>query len=139
MTASIFDDQLVEPNEQMLSAELGEANGYFNEICLFIRERYESFIAEWKYYGKSSGWVLKLLVKKRNVLFIIPCRGYFRVSFTFGDKAVHEIMEKELPGFNKQELLNAKKYAEGRTIQFEVKTEDECRNVLVLIAIKLDN
>ena len=46
-------------------------------------------------------------------------------------------MEYELPEFNKQELLDAKKYAEGRTIQFEVKGEQECISVLSLIRVKL--
>jgi hypothetical protein len=59
--------------------------------------------------------------KKRNVLFVVPCSGYFKIAFTFGDKEVYEVIRNELPDFIKQELFAAKKYSEGWTIQLEIK------------------
>lgn len=45
-------------------------------------------------------------------------------------------MDAGLPGFDKQELLNAVRYAEGRTIQPEVRTGSEFQNVPALLRIK---
>ena len=137
MTASIFDAETVQPDDEMLLGELGSAKSYLDQICAFIDKDYGEVSREWKCYNKKSGWILKIYSKKRNVLFVIPRRGYFGVSFTFGEAATQTVMIHELPGFNKQELLNAKKYAEGRTILYEVKTAADCSNVLTLIGIKM--
>lgn len=139
MAASIFDLPNLEPNEVMTSGVLGESTPLLKEICNFIEREFDQFSKQWRYYGKQSGWVLKLFHKKRNLLFVIPRDGYFRVSFTFSEAAVMEVLQHELPGFNKQELLDAKKYAEGRTIQYEIKTREDCENVLILIRIKMQH
>jgi len=45
----------------------------------------------------------------------------------------------DLPSSIKKELDEAKKYAEGRTIQIEVKSEIDLDNVLKMIRIKIRN
>jgi hypothetical protein len=80
-----------------------------------------------------------MFTKKRNVLFVVPCNKYFRVAFTFGDKATDMILNSGLPVQIKDDLLMAKKYAEGRTIQLEVKEESDLDNILEMIRIKLAN
>lgn len=76
---------------------------------------------------------------KRNVLFIVPCENYFRIAFTLGEKASDLVFTSSLPDSIKRDLFEAKKYAEGRTIQIEVKTEADLENILELIRIKLMN
>lgn len=56
MTASIYDDKLIEPNDKMLSFDLGNSIIYFNRICEFIEIEYGNLKPEWKYYNKKSGW-----------------------------------------------------------------------------------
>lgn len=139
MSVSLFDNPHTEPDQHMLAVALGDTWSYLNRTISFIADQYGKFTSEWKCYGKKSGWILKLYSGKRNVLFLIPCEGYFKVSFTFGEKALQQIMLEELPGFNKQELLDAKKYAEGRTIQYPVRTDRDAENLLALVRIKLEN
>ena len=139
MSASIFDLKLVEPNDQMLAAELGNTKEYLDKIGSFVKEEFGDLTLEWKYYGQKSGWILKMFYKKRNVLFIVPCKGFFRVAFTFGENAVNGIIASELPEFIKNEILVARKYSEGRTIQLEIKTDEQYDNILNLIRIKLKN
>jgi len=71
-------------------------------------------------------------------LFVIPCKSYFKTAFTFGERAANVILEsKKIPKSIKNDLVNAKKYVEGKTIQIEVKNELDCKNILELIQIKL--
>jgi hypothetical protein len=70
---------------------------------------------------------------------MLPCTGYFRIVFTFGEKASEEVFNSNLSDSIKKELFQAKKYAEGRTIQLEVKTSDDLDNIQKLIRIKLSN
>ena len=137
MSASIYNEKDVEPNDKMLAYDLAEANDLFNKIKQFIENEFGNITPEWKFYNKKSGWILKIFNKKRNVLFIVPCNKFFRVVFTFGEKATNLIYNSELPVFIKEKLFNAKKYKEGRTIQLEVKDEDDLNNILLIIRIKL--
>ncbi len=139
MSASIYAEKLVEPDDKMLTYDLAETKEYLDKIAQFIDFEYGDFTTEWKYYNKKSGWILKMFTKKRNVLFIVPCDKYFRAAFTFGAKASDLIFNSELADSIKKELCKAKKYAEGRTIQVNVKTEDDLDNTLKMIRIKLLN
>lgn len=139
MPASIYTDKLIVPDDKMLIYDLAETKGYLDKIAEFIESRYGGFKPEWKFYNEKSGWILKMFTNKRNVLFVIPCDKFFRVAFTFGDKASDLIFRSELPDSIKEDLFEAKKYAEGRTIQVEVKSENDFDNKLKMIKIKLMN
>lgn len=139
MATSIYDEKLIKPTDEMLAYNLGMTKNYLNIISEFIANKYGSFKTEWKFYNKKSGWILKLFNKKRNVLFVVPCDKYFRAAFTFGDKASDLVYNSELAEDIKQKLSEAKKYAEGKTIQIDVKNEMDCENILNLIEIKLSS
>lgn len=139
MSASIYMEKLVVPDDKMLTYDLAETKSYFDTIAEFIDIEYGNFTPEWKFYNQKSGWILKMFSKKRNVLFIVPCNKYFRVAFTFGDKATDLIFNSKLPDSIKKDLFQAKKYAEGRTIQIEVRTANDLNNILDMIRIKLAN
>lgn len=139
MSVSVFDLKLVEPDDKMLTVELGDTRKYLDKIGSFIKEEYGDLSFEWKFYGQKSGWVLKMYNKKRNVLFIVPLRGFFKAVFTLGDKAADNVIESDLPHFIKYELIAAKKYSEGRTIQLEIKSDEQCEYALKLIRIKMKN
>jgi hypothetical protein len=137
MAASIYTEKLVEPDDKMLACDLGETKSYLDKIAHFIESEYGDFIPEWKFYNQKSGWILKMFTKKRNVLFVIPCDNYFRVTFTFGENASDLIFNSQLPDTIKKDLSEAKKYAEGRSIQVEVRTDNDANNILEMIRIKL--
>ncbi|MBN2613537.1 MAG: DUF3788 domain-containing protein [Bacteroidales bacterium] len=137
MSSGIFAEKLIKPDERMLATVLGKAKTWFDSICLFIKNEYGGVTPEWKFYNQKSGWIFKLLNKKRNVVFITPCEKFFRVVFIFGDKAVDAVLKSELSQSIKNELATATKYAEGRRISIEVKSEADLAVVISLIRIKL--
>jgi hypothetical protein len=137
MSASIYTEKLIKPDDKMLAHNLADTKKYLDTIATFIETQYGNFKPEWKYYNKKSGWILKMFTKKRNVLFIVPCDTYFRTAFTLGDKATNLILGSDLPITIKNDLSAAKKYAEGRTIQIEVKTQTDLDIILEMIRIKL--
>ncbi len=55
MSASIYDDKLVKPNERMLSFDLENSMDFLNKIREFIEIEYGNLKPEWKYYNKKSG------------------------------------------------------------------------------------
>jgi hypothetical protein len=139
MSASIYSEKLVEPDDKMLTFDLAETKSYLDKIAEFIESEYGDYKPEWKFYNKKSGWILKMFTKKRNILFVVPCDKFFRIAFTFGDKASDLILYSKLPDSIKTDLFETKKYAEGRTIQIEVRTENDLDTILEMIKIKMIN
>ena len=137
--ASIFLDKSLKPTNEMLSGALGQSYKYWEEIRNTLENQYGPLIEEWKYYSATSGWTLKLLLKKRNLFFFAPCEKYFRLAFIFGDKAVSAVEKSDLPLKMVQELKSAKRYVEGRGLRLEIKKKTDVKNIITLVAIKINN
>lgn len=136
---NIFLDKSVKPTKAMLADALGQSYKYWDEIKNTLEGQHGKLTEEWKYYSSSSGWTLKLLLKKRNLFFFTPCAKYFRVAFVFGDKAVDAVEESNLPVAMIRELKNAKRYTEGRGLRIDVKKQGDVKNIVKLAAIKVEN
>ena len=139
MSVSVFSNKEIEPDDSLLESELGSSKDFLNEIIRHIQKVYGEARPEWKHYGAKTGWLLKVFYKKRNLFFVVPFKGFFKVSFVFGDKAVENVMSSALPDKIKQELMSARKYAEGRGLQVEVKIKQDVECVLELVRIKMNN
>lgn len=135
----ILLDKSKQPDDEVLNAVLGNTFKLWNEIKTGIVKEFGTVTEEWKFYGAKSGWTMKLLLKKRNLFFLIPEEGFFITGFVFGDKAVAEIEKSSLPADIISELVQAKKYAEGRGLRIEVKDKKTVSNVLKLVTIKVNN
>jgi len=83
-------------DKTMLQHGLKGSKHHLDAIIQFIQTEYGEARPEWKHYGKKVGWVLKIFNKKRNVLFVVPCDAFFKVVFTFGDKATDVILASSL-------------------------------------------
>jgi hypothetical protein len=134
-----FLDKSSKPSNEMLSDALGRSYKYWQEIKDILGDQYGKLTEEWKYYSAGSGWTLKLLLNKRNLFFFSPCEKYFRLTFIFGNKAVNEVEHSNLPDKIIEELINAKRYIEGRGLRIDVKKKTDVTNILKLVAIKVHN
>ena len=139
MAVSFFGDKEKKPTNQKLAKALGKSNNLWKEIKKNLKSEYGELKEEWKFYGQKSGWILKTLRKKRNLFFFIPLEGTFRVSFVFGDKAVTAVEESELPKKLITNLKSARKYAEGRGLNIDVKRPVDVVHICKLVEIKINN
>ena len=139
MSASLFDDNSVKPDEKALLKAIGKTAGYWKKIKSNLENEYGELNEDWKYYGQKTGWLLKVLRKKRNLFFCIPLKGSFQITFVFGEKAVSAVQNSDLPEPIKLELKNARKYAEGRGLRIDVKSAKDVKNIQKLVQIKVKN
>jgi signal transduction histidine kinase len=139
METNVFMDKSIQPDDRRLAHVLGEKATFWETIKQHIAQKHGEVTEEWKFYNTKSGWTLKVLLKKRNLFFFTPLSGYFRLAFVFGDKAVSAVEKSDLPEALKNELKNARKYAEGRGIRIEVKSRKDVEHVKKLIDIKVGN
>lgn len=139
MPEVVFDDKTQTPDENLLSEKLGPSFQFWQEIRTLVRDNYDNIIEEWKFYGQKYGWQLKTFLKKRNLFFLIPSDSCFRIVFVFGDKAVNEIEKSDVAKNLKNDIMNAKKYAEGRGLPIEVIDNKYLADIKMLIDIKVNN
>jgi hypothetical protein len=135
--SSVLIDKSPRPNEKTLSGVLGASFKSWTEIKNAITEEHGTTREEWKHYGTKSGWVLKLLLKKRNMFFLIPGDRHFTLGFVFGDRAVEAIEKSNLPAAMIREVKDARRYAEGRGLRIEVRNRTAVSHVLKLVDIKV--
>ena len=139
MSEPIFLDKSKQPAENELKQTLGSTFDLWQEIKTFIKSEIGETAEEWKFYMKSTGWQLKTLLKKRNLFFFTPYQNCFRITFVFGEKAVAEVEKSDIPQSIIDELLNAKKYMEGRGLSIWVKNEYDVEIIKKLLKIKVNN
>ena len=136
---SFFLDKSVKPENESLVKALGKTATLWEKLRSDLEDEYGELIEDWKFYSQKSGWTMKLLRKKRNLFFMTPQEGYFRMTFVFGDRAVSEVEKSDVPKNLIKALLSAKKYAEGRGLTVDVKDASDVQNVQKLIDIKVHN
>lgn len=140
MPVNYFADKTTEPQDKELEIALGSTYPLFEEIFKYLENTHKDIRPEWKQYSKKMGWQLKLLKGKRNIMFVVPSHGYFIAAFIFGDKAVAQVMESNLPEVIKTELQDTKKYMEGRVINITITPDTKnVDDIIKLIEIKLNN
>ena len=139
MSGSILNDKSKEPDTILLKKTVGKTYEQWQSIKEFLEENYGPTVEEWKFYNQKSGWILKLFRKKRNLLFFVAQENYFALSLVFGDRVVAVVEKSDLSGEIINQLKNARKYAEGRGISFDVKDSKDIDSIKKLLEIKINN
>jgi hypothetical protein len=139
MAISIFNDKAVIPNISMVTAALADTYTLWTELQDQITAKYPNVTEEWKHYGKAAGWGLKLLSKKRNLLFFIPLNGHFRIRLVLGEKAVTCVEKSNLPDEIKKAIHATTPYTEGRSIDINISQHEQLETIRNLLKIKFEN
>ncbi len=137
---SAFSDKAVIPNEKMVEEVLETTASLWQQLQNQVAKSYPEVKGEWKHYGKAAGWIYKLYSGKRNLLFFIPQKKAFRLRLVFGEKAIKLLLSHpDLPQLLKEDLKNARAYAEGRSIDIDINDQELLPVVGELIKIKYEN
>jgi len=139
MALSFFTDPSVTPDNKALAKALSTSFSWWNEIKDFVFQQYPKAVEEWKHSGKSFGWGFRLKDTKRVIVYLTPADGFFLFSIVFGEKATQEVLGSDISEDIKTILREARVYAEGRGIRFEIKSPKMVSDVKKLVLIKLKN
>ncbi len=137
MALSAFDDKSREPQRGELTDVLGDAARLWDELISNVRSRFDPLTEEWGFSGKKWGWALRLKHKKRAVLYLTPSEEFFLAGFALGQKAVDAAHESDLPRTVLDIIDNSQRFAEGRGVRLEVRSESDVRVVSQLADIKM--
>ena len=136
---SIFTDKTIVPTIEDLEGKIGKTYSLWMHIREFVYQKYPNGVEDWNYPGKKYGWSFRIKDKKRAILYFLPRENYFKVAFVFGQKALDQILETTISESIKNDLLSAKKYAEGRGVSIDVKNDSVIPDIQKIVEIKLAN
>ncbi|UCG52815.1 MAG: DUF3788 family protein [Candidatus Latescibacterota bacterium] len=139
MALSAFDDKTKLPKTSQLYRELGRSATVWRALTEWLAENYDPLDQQWVFYAQNWGWTLKLVHKKRTVLYMTPCRRYFLVGFMLGEKAASCALEMDLPKGVAETIKTAKKYVEGRAVRLEVRYKKDLPIVQRVAEAKMSN
>ena len=138
MAFSVFDDKAAKPGEDELARVLGKSLARWIELREWVGAECAPLSEEWTYSGKAYGWSLRLKQKKRAVLYLTPCSGFFRASLALGEKAAAAAHLAQLPESVLALIDDAPRYAEGRAIRIEVRKKADIQVVESIARIKMN-
>jgi hypothetical protein len=133
----MFDDKKKKPSRDRLRKGLGRSSNLWNDITKWLSDRYHPLEEEWVFYSQKWGWSLKLVHKKRTVLYLTPCNKHFLVGFILGEKAVSAALKMDLSRETVDIIKTARKYVEGRAVRLEIRYKKDVRTVKCLAEAKM--
>ena len=126
------------PTAEEVAAALGPAADAWRQVVDWMAKQ-EVTVQEWNSYSAKSGWAMRLKVKKRNIVYLAPCSGCFRVAFVLGDRAMAAARVSDLSKSTLKLLDEAPKYPEGTGVRLMVKVPKDLPAIRKLALIKLAN
>lgn len=135
--ASVFLDKTVKPTDKDLAEKLAATYDLWKRLHDLVLSKYPKGIADWNFPGKKYGWSFRIKDNRRALIYFLPRDQFFKVAFVFGDKTINDIMKTGISDKIKEELNQAKKYAEGRVIQIDIKDHSIFPGIEQLIELKL--
>jgi len=139
MLENAFIGKTTQPTQKELASELGPTTKLWEQLVTAITDECGITEQEWNSYSPKAGWALRLKHKKRNIVYLSPCHGAFRVSFILGDKAMNVARELKCPEKVRKIIADAPHYPEGSGIRLDIKTAADLKAVRDLAKVKIEN
>jgi hypothetical protein len=139
MLKNAFIGRTSRPTVADLSAALGSAWATWDQLLVDLRAEHGVDSYEWKCHSPKWGWSLRVLRKKRTIVWLSPAADGFNVTFILGEKAMRAARETKLPARIVQVLDTAPKYPEGSGVRLMVTSSRSLGALKKLAAIKIAN
>jgi hypothetical protein len=139
LTPNAFIGSLAAPAPAELTAALGPVRLYWDRLLARLADKLNLADGEWHSYSPKAGWALRLKMKKRNIVYLAPCRDCFRVTFILGDRAVDAARQSTLPRRVVKLVEEGKRYPEGTAVRFAVTGDKDIAAIVKLASIKLQH
>lgn len=128
-----------QPSASDIAAVLGPVTSVWNDFVHWMADA-GAPAQEWKsVYVNKYGWTLRLKNRKRNIVYLSPCEGCFRVAFLLSDKAMEAVRHTPFPKTISDLLANAPRYPEGTGVRLIVHSERDLEPIRKIAEIKMAN
>jgi hypothetical protein len=128
----VFTNKSCPPSQSNVEIALGEKLHLFNSV---LNENGIN-ATEWKFYSKSSGWILQCRHNSHNLFYIQITQSGFFVWFTLGRQAKDNALELLKNENLKKEIMTAKEYREGTSFKVAITSIQDIADTVVLTDLK---
>lgn len=139
MLKNAFIGRTNNPTDVDLAAVLGSSKATWDQLLAELAQEHGVQVHEWKCHSPKWGWSLRVIRKKRTIVWLSPVHGGFNVLFILGDKAMRAARRSKLPLGIVRVMQEASKYPEGTGVRLVVKSPSKLSGLMKLAAIKLAN
>jgi len=138
MIPNAFIGHPAAPSDSDLTAALGAAKALWDQLLVDLAGEFDLTEHEWKSTSPKHGWSLRVQRGMRNILYLSPCQGSFRVAFILGDRAVDAARTSGLEVVLRL-LDGAERYPEGTGIRLDATGPAELAVIKALTKLKLEH
>ena len=139
MHPNAFIGAMDQPVDVALSTALGPAKLAWDRLLSRLEVELGAGVLEWKCHSPKWGWSLRVIRKKRTIVWLSPARDVFEVLFILGDRAMAAARQARLPQRIVRAIDTAPKYPEGTGVRLAVKSPRDVGGLMKLAAIKVAN
>lgn len=139
MQPNAFIGKSDKPTDTELAQALGITKSLWDQLLAGLSEDHGIDTQEWKSYSIKTGWALRLVRKKRTIVWMAPHQGSFQVMFILGDKAIKALRPIKLSARTMKIIAEAPRYPEGTGIRLTVKSPRDLSDIDKLVVVKLAN
>lgn len=127
------------PTEAELAKLLGRTATLWHDLVAHVESTCAPVDRRWTFSKATGHWFLRLIRRKRTIVYLLVRDGHFLTAFVFGEKATAAIRASDLPQAVIAALNAARVYAEGRGLRLVTKTRRDVATMKQLVAFKLAN
>ncbi|MGF6906212.1 DUF3788 family protein [Fusobacterium sp. PH5-44] len=120
----LLRDESIKPNAEIIANGLGETTAVYIK---FIEElkKHSIFLMDWRYYNDGKAWLSKGEYKwtttrgtnkVKPIFWLSIWNGFFKVSFSFSEKMLPELLSLPFSTNVKEIVMTAKET--GKTMKF---------------------
>jgi hypothetical protein len=139
MEATVFTDESVKPNEELIFSIIGEKELLWKQTMAYLYDNNSEISEAWKFYKDGKSWLFRTLKKKKTIFWIRILEDTFRIAFWFAERLEPIILECDLPESLKTDYKNAKSFNKSRCIYIDMQDSGDFQNVKKLIDLKMRN
>ena len=139
MAESIFTDRAQEPTPDAIEQALDSRHLLWTELLGTLLGVTDGLAANWAFYKKATGWLLRIQRKKFTVCTVLPTPDALVVIFLLPERAVEAAREAELPEEVVLAMDDASVSKFGHAFNLYITIETQLDAVATLARIKLES
>ncbi len=135
MAISAFADRDHLPTFDEVCDVLGSRQSLWLKLNEFMLEYY-GLAGEWKYYGKSYGWIIWFRKGSKTIASFYPQNEGVTVQIVLGQTLIPQALNLKLGARTRERIQETPQLHDGRWLFIPVKTERDAQDVEKLILLK---
>lgn len=138
MSIGCFTEKDNRPTEAQVLEAVGPKLSLWHELIRAVRDGYP-VQEDFKFlYGKSYGWALRFRIKGQLLVSLFPTQGGFVAQVNLTPDAIEKALQMDMGKNVQQAIHRATPYPEGRWLFIPIETEQDLKDVMQLVALRVE-